>query len=413
MTPDAPAATEPDSGHRLEYLDSIRGLAAFVVLLRHTIGTFAWPDWIFQWERWPILNNFLDGRSAVTMFFVLSGYVLAAPYLSPVVGGAAPRKLFLPTFYLRRFTRIWIPWAAIFAFSALAQAVLFRQWSIDPAVSSWMAQFWREPLTWPNVLRQCGFFLHDPLRLLLPQDWSLGVELKGSLLVPLFLLLIRKHTFFFWAFLGLLLFAIPTGAYYVSFGAGVLVARYGASILARLDTGCGSWKWAFFTAGCLFYQARYIASFFWQAEDLLVDKIVWCVTSVACACFLFSCIALRPLQKILLHRWLTNFGRISYSVYLLQFIVFLVVLPPFILACNRLGIREPVVLFPLSIVVSVAVTVGLSFIIYRWIELPSMQLGKWLTALCKQHLGQSLAWAHVSGRSYSTEPGLLQKKLTP
>jgi peptidoglycan/LPS O-acetylase OafA/YrhL len=41
------------------------------------------------------------------MFFVLSGYVLAKPYL-PAAGSPSCRRIFLPTFYTRRFTRIWL-----------------------------------------------------------------------------------------------------------------------------------------------------------------------------------------------------------------------------------------------------------------------------------------------------------------
>ena len=82
---------------RLEALDSIRGLAALAVLFGHTCGTFVWPvSWV-KWIRWPLFNMAFDGRSAVAMFFVLSGFVLSRPYVSSI----SP-PLNVPVFYIRR-----------------------------------------------------------------------------------------------------------------------------------------------------------------------------------------------------------------------------------------------------------------------------------------------------------------------
>jgi hypothetical protein len=69
---------------RIEFLDSIRGLAALFVLLSHTIGAFAWPASFFAMARWPFISILFDGKAAVAMFFVLSGYVLAKPYVEIV-----------------------------------------------------------------------------------------------------------------------------------------------------------------------------------------------------------------------------------------------------------------------------------------------------------------------------------------
>jgi peptidoglycan/LPS O-acetylase OafA/YrhL len=63
------------------------------------------------------------------MFFVLSGFVLSRPYVA--AGGEDPRPIFLPTFYLRRLTRIWLPWFAAFAVSAIARHFFIRSWSLS------------------------------------------------------------------------------------------------------------------------------------------------------------------------------------------------------------------------------------------------------------------------------------------
>jgi peptidoglycan/LPS O-acetylase OafA/YrhL len=54
------------SGDRLHHLDALRGIAALSVAVGHVLGAFP------NYESWtPML-----GRPAVTLFFLLSGYVL-------------------------------------------------------------------------------------------------------------------------------------------------------------------------------------------------------------------------------------------------------------------------------------------------------------------------------------------------
>ena len=58
---------------RLEFLDSVRGLAALAVLLSHVLGAFNWAD---QFLLRALLNPFsgilVEGTAAVALFFVLN-----------------------------------------------------------------------------------------------------------------------------------------------------------------------------------------------------------------------------------------------------------------------------------------------------------------------------------------------------
>jgi len=132
------------SSNRIGALDSIRGLAALFVLMGHARGVFAWPLVYTCWTGWPLLSILVDGRSAVTMFFVLSGFVLARPFLA-----ASPKTMFVPGFYVRRITRIWLPWFFVFVASLAA-----RHWLMPgnppggPSQSHWLAGFWHQKLSW-------------------------------------------------------------------------------------------------------------------------------------------------------------------------------------------------------------------------------------------------------------------------
>ena len=61
--------------NRITYLDSIRGLSALSVVIYHVIQAH------WGWHLWAkITCIFINGSDAVSMFFVLSGLVLALQF---------------------------------------------------------------------------------------------------------------------------------------------------------------------------------------------------------------------------------------------------------------------------------------------------------------------------------------------
>jgi peptidoglycan/LPS O-acetylase OafA/YrhL len=362
---------------RIEFLDSLRGLAALFVLFGHTMGAFAWPASFLAVAHWPFLSILSQGKQAVVMFFVLSGYVLAKPYIE---NGAAPRRnIFLPTFYLRRFLRIWPPWFFAFVFSLAAKKFLFFQPTTQPSISQWLAGFWQAKITAPDFFSQCIFGLHDSTRQLLNQDWSLGVELKGSALIPLFLICARRKNL---ALIFLIAMLSPifvhTGHYYVTFIIGVLLAQYDSFLIARLIRLGWEARVLLFIGGLLLYQGYdfFLAVF---PSSFPALKFGWVLSALGCAAILISVLGSQTMQRTLNWRPVVFLGRISYSVYLLQFIIILCLLPPLVALLNQCGITQPLVLFPATMLVSVAATFGGSALMYRFVELPVINFSHWLT----------------------------------
>lgn len=357
---------------RIEYLDSMRGLAALAVLLGHSL-IFQWPKVVDRAVNWPVLNMAFDGRAAVAMFFVLSGFVLTRPYFV-TMAGLPPRKIFLPSFYLRRLTRIWLPWLAAFGLSAMAQITIFRPCPTVPPTNDWYGWFWQTPLTWGNFFRQCIYNLHAAGTLLLPQDWSLGVELKASAMLPVFIFLAHKLTP--WSLFGvaaLLVALLPTGHYYASFILGVLLAQQGDNILRWLQPKPFSIKLGLLLAGLALYETNHVGTVVLGHPEMV--KYFWLGTSLGCALILLASMSSRRIQAALKWSPVMFLGRISYSVYLLQFIVILCLLPWLIHALNALGIQRTLCLLPLSLAGSISMTVVLSALNYRWVEMPCIDLG--------------------------------------
>ena len=76
----------PEPGGRFEALDSLRGLAALVVVINHGLDLFpgiGGPPIVVGLAVGRVLHSPLsllwDGLGAVAVFFVLSGFVLALP----------------------------------------------------------------------------------------------------------------------------------------------------------------------------------------------------------------------------------------------------------------------------------------------------------------------------------------------
>lgn len=362
---------------RVEFLDSIRGLAALAVLLGHSLASYKWPLGTVWFFNLPLAHSPFDGKAAVAMFFVLSGFVLSRPYLVSNGQGRPPRKMFWPAFYARRVARIWLPWLFAFCLSAVAQIYWFKAWPTSPPPTPWFTQSWHVPLTINHFWQQCVFAIEDPTVQLLNQDWSLGIELTASVLLPLLVFLSTLRPFFGGWLVGVLFLMVAVmsnGHFYASFIMGVLLARYGDWLQGWLKP-----KRLFVKAGLFFMgvllsntyhfgvETHYI-SFFWE-------KMFWLGTSAGCILILLASMASKRLQSALHMPPVIFLGRISYSVYLLQMIVILCVLPPWLHLLNSWGIFSAVWLLPLTLAASVAATVGLSTLTYRWIEVPCIELG--------------------------------------
>jgi peptidoglycan/LPS O-acetylase OafA/YrhL len=133
----------------------------------------------------------------------------------------------------------------------------------------------------------------------------------------------------------------------------------------------------------LLYQTRLLTSHLW-GDSVIADHFAWCICSIGCLIIIAASLGSDRIQTALSHGVLVFLGRISYSVYLLQVIVLLCVVPPLIQWFNMIGLKTMVILMPLTIFISVSVTVVSAAFTYRIFEVPSMALGHWASSFIQR-----------------------------
>jgi peptidoglycan/LPS O-acetylase OafA/YrhL len=383
---------------RIEALDSVRGIAAFIVVIHHCFLTQAvYSDFFFsQWKThatslvsWIFLYTparlVWAGYEAVTLFYVLSGLVLALPW----VEGRAPGY---KKFAIRRMCRLYIPYAIGIAAAAVLNIALLQHAYVSGASQ------WVNSMTWTNPVTP--FVMFDHLAIIGHHATINGVthtliwEIRVSLLFPLIIVPIMR-----WGVRGAVavfacLVAIIVGLQ-LAFGdmsgmGNLLIARqhqglftraafelqwnayyacffvFGSIIAARIReirlllSRAGSWLgFVLLGAGLLVFQGHWSQ---WHA----VQEFMVAVGSVL---ILGAALAPGGVEKMLLRKFPRYLGRLSFSLYLVHV--------PVILALTIF--THGTLSLPLLILIVVPVSIALADVFEQLVTAPSASLGHRLT----------------------------------
>ncbi|GGR18945.1 acyltransferase family protein [Deinococcus ruber] len=174
---------------RYPALESLRGLAAVVVVIHHHLNIIFFPypvdaKGIEALLLYTPLHLFWAGGEAVLLFFVLSGFVLSLGYWEG-------KGLDMQKFIVRRIWRIWIPFMAAVTIAYICIKLIgISPISILPA---WFNGNWTQAS--PSVYLEHALMLGDMDRYsgaFIGTAWSLKWEMWGSLLLPVVLIWARQ-----------------------------------------------------------------------------------------------------------------------------------------------------------------------------------------------------------------------------
>lgn len=375
-------------GGRLPGLDGLRGVAALVVLVHHSLlltpalmavhdDPAAPRSALVQAFSATPLHLLWEGEVAVQVFFVLSGFVLtvAATRAQHRWGPYNPQRLL----------RLYVPvWAAVVLAVALRLAVPRGD---TAGLSPW--------LTYHGDLGRAGVLadlvlLAGPTGSTMTALWSLRWEVLFSLLLPLFVLAATRLRHWAPLVVGALAAVAWVGAVTGPVDAPyALGAAYQLPLFAlgcvlaagrdRIAAVTGRWRTGAWAA--LLVLAVLLATSYWLLDlgglraDVPTALVALTRVLQALGAALLVVAALGPLARPLRHPALHWLGTRSFSLYLVH--------EPVVVATGYLtGWTSPLVL-----VVTVPVSLVLAEGFFRAVERPSHRLARGVGARLGRHRG--------------------------
>jgi len=363
--------------------DGLRGLAALSVTLTHFIAAFL-PWLLFhnygelfprhegggtaaEFFGSPLMTLFYNGHFAVLIFFVLSGYVLTLPYFSRTNAvDALQRRLWA------RYLRLNLPIIAAIGLAYLAYRFGLMHNDAAALLSGsvkWLGSFYPPGLNGVGAIHEATFgAIVLGSASFLPPLWTLKVEFIGSLYILLFYL------------------AKPTGRIWTPMllASALLYAIHGAdsiyyyAIFAGSALHCLSVKGK--TAYVLLAVGLYLGAYqhFRVMYGFLPNPMVWDIKTTynligaICLC---AAVLSGTGRDILASRPVQFLGRISFSIYLLHFIVLCSL-------SSWLYVRLPrdASFIAVQLLVYVGACIGAACIFERYIDRPAINLSRRFTA---------------------------------
>ena len=343
---------------RIRSLDSLRGIAALIVVLHHMQLMFPeTPAWI----KYSPLRILTSGQSAVTLFFIMSGFVLYLTFKSNNVGSYW-------SFAIKRFARIYPP----FCVAILLSTVLW--YLVDPVPMSGVGE-WANNLNWqlrPTLSVVLAHLAMTDVEALYSLDnvmWSLVIELRLSLVFPLIALAVKQN----WRVAcvgGAIVSAVCayietkyaptwlfdpfiTGKYLYLFVVGAVLAENSRSIMTALQGLNGRTRLELWCAAIVLFSIN----------PFHVGGVP---TAIGSSLLMALCISDSKVSDALatpVPLWL---GKISYSLYLIH-------VPILIAATHLLIGTTPMICI---LIVAFVTAICASEILHRAVERPFIKLGR-------------------------------------
>ena len=298
---------------KIQSLESLRGLAALVVVLSHLQLTFWWGR--VDHASPPLWGLWHNADFAVRLFFVLSGFVLSRSYFVTydvgVVRSAAARRYF----------RLAVPAAASVGFAyllcvtgAMANHELAER--VADAPHQWLHSFYMVPPTVWAAAREALFGAYFDFQYTTSLNvvlWTMTVELQGSFLIFAVLALCgsARHRWIIYAALLLVLDGVQA-KYLVDFVVGLAICDWHCQI-----PDSPRWQAAallLFCVGLCLGDLRGTWLESCGASFLVRGTRLW--PTIAAACLVMGATRSAPIQRILGVRPLVELGSISFSLYL-------------------------------------------------------------------------------------------------
>jgi peptidoglycan/LPS O-acetylase OafA/YrhL len=308
-----------DNPSRFDYrLDFIRFLCFFFVFICHFInngGNGLTRNLDVWWNQELIqrISNF--GREGVTLFFVLSGFLL---WKLLIYEFKSTGKISIRKFLLRRIYRIW-PLYFLFLIILFLINLVTNQKGFKTSEIPYLLTF---TYNWGLALKDLGGTVASI-------TWSLSIEEQIYLVLPLLSLIKIRNKFLFGSIIFFISGSISlifcqiqsidslylTSSYLVPFSIGMFIADKEKWFRVI------SMKYSLLTITSFFFILLYPFCYIY-VQQLDSEIIQFYLSPIFFVCLLHICD--KFLRENTLTVFVANFGRISYGCYLYHFIILFV-----------------------------------------------------------------------------------------
>ena len=336
---------------RVEGLEGMRGIAAFVVFVHHFLLIFH-PDFYFGTHDWK--NALLNPNLAVSWFFAHSGFVLAWKSRS-MESQEFPRHIL--DLVIRRYLRL-LP--MVLASILLTLLLLKSHLVFSPAYSkvvgsAWLSRYLNFDGDFMEAVKQGLWGVYFEFRSgtsYNPNLWTIGYELIASYLL-FFALAIFRNGPKSWT--GFALVAMAVGPW-----KGVLPFFLGAALTRLPDHSPPRWALPALTLIAL------------PLADLS-GKSADSIRGLSAVMLMYALIH-SPSVRSFLARGVPDFlGRISYALYAIHFLI----LASFTswLGSTRAS-HEALSGIAFNFLITTSLLIPVSYLLYRWVDQPGIKFSK-------------------------------------
>jgi peptidoglycan/LPS O-acetylase OafA/YrhL len=251
----------------------------------------------------------------VKVFFAISGFILALPFLKALNEN---KSINILSYFKRRLTRLEPPFIISLALFALIHIVVFHE-KIAGVISHFII----------GLFYSHGFVYGEP-NFINPVTWSLETEAQFYILVPLlffFFKLVKrdalKIALLLAIFIGSMIFKNATSgdgylnasvfAYFLNFAVGIFFAGI---YLRKKAFFAGSKKLIYDLLGLASIIGMFV---FYKPQDDLTNMAIF---NVSIFLFFLSAFAGKVFNKFFTQKWVYTIGGMCYSIYLLHYAFF-------------------------------------------------------------------------------------------
>lgn len=364
---------------RLNQLDSLRGLAAFTVMIGHFLVIFkimeartytSDVDLLYLFKYSP-LHIFWAAHEAVIFFFLLSGFVLSLPFYRG--------RVHYGSFLVKRICRIYIPYFFLMVLSVFLKD-LFYSGHIS-ALGNTFNNEWKTPYTQENLIQHFLLLGNFDSHAYNSVIWSLVHEMRISIIFPFVMFFIVKFNWKYSVGLAVGLSFLYTklsniypmtyttdyiySIHYLSFFIiGAVLAKQRMEIIAFFSGRFKVLKVLLIGIGILFYTyAWWFSPGKENVHTLVFDDWSICIGA---SIFIILSLSAKFLAKVLSLPPIAFLGKVSYSLYLIHLITLMSAVHFFY------GKIPTEFILGGALILSIL----LSYLSYKFIELPSIKLGK-------------------------------------